>query len=409
MKSLYLILLVSTISLAQLGEDEKNFLKGNFENAENVYELNLENQNLTELPDAFDHYPELLILNLGKNKLKNLPPSLFHAKNLALLYIFENELIEIPEDISQLINLETLDVSQNKIKKISSAIGKLNLLNRLYIDQNQIENLPESVCKLTSLNTLDFSKNQLKSIPTCMNQLDSLQTLYLSENKFEHFPKSVFGLKNLTILGYNQDQNPEISQDINQLKSLEYLFINENYYHKNKSQINKWIPKGCKVNEFMIPPPMIDVPEIEPIDTESSENLPSSLEESLVFDNCFVSDEEMEEDGKFVLRHFIIELNNSNGFYVIETKIFDTKEKREEVKKGTSFALKVYMTYVNGTLEMDEKKVKFIPTDEKDKEFQKEFNINYNADKSKIESLTDRKNGKNWKKGTCHEVAVSAG
>ena len=73
-----------------------------------VYELNLSDTGLSEIPDCINEFSQLRILNLSTKLRKDVlnatkPP--------------ENEILKI-QNISNLKNLKTLNISCNKIKKI---------------------------------------------------------------------------------------------------------------------------------------------------------------------------------------------------------------------------------------------------------------------------------------------------
>ena len=95
-------------------------------NPEMVYELNLSNQNLTELPPEIGKLTNIMLLEIIDSKLTNLPPEIGKLSNLTYLNLYGNQLTELPQDISKLTNLIFLSLVGNQLtKKEQKKIKKL--------------------------------------------------------------------------------------------------------------------------------------------------------------------------------------------------------------------------------------------------------------------------------------------
>ena len=79
-----------------------------------LVQLDLSNNQLTELPDEIVMCPNLVELNLFKNQLKSLPKSMSSLKRLEILNVSQNKIDVFPQDV-------VLKDSQNyEIEKIGS-------------------------------------------------------------------------------------------------------------------------------------------------------------------------------------------------------------------------------------------------------------------------------------------------
>ncbi|MEM8615288.1 MAG: GTPase, partial [Cyanobacteria bacterium P01_H01_bin.105] len=88
--------------------------------AEGWTELNLSDQNLSDLPSEIGKLTQLEVLILGYgddyfssmgNRIKKLPPEIVHLIHLKKLYFIGNKLSTMPLEIVQLPQLQRLDLS----------------------------------------------------------------------------------------------------------------------------------------------------------------------------------------------------------------------------------------------------------------------------------------------------------
>src|SRR5438132_1136305 len=89
--------------------------------------------------------PDLDLENLN---LTAIPESLGQLKNLSYLSIFANQVTDIPQSIGQLINLHLLDLSANHLTAIPAALGQLAYLEVLDLRNNQLTTIPQSLAAL---------------------------------------------------------------------------------------------------------------------------------------------------------------------------------------------------------------------------------------------------------------------
>lgn len=114
----------------------------------NIEILNLENKQLTEIPDSIDKLTKLCDLILDDNKLTKLPESICNLVNLQELYLYNNQITCIPDSIDNLVNLLILDLGNNCLTSIPKSIGNLFNLRELYLHDNQLTHIPVEMLKI---------------------------------------------------------------------------------------------------------------------------------------------------------------------------------------------------------------------------------------------------------------------
>lgn len=125
--------------------------------------LNLEDNNLEDIPIQIDLLPVLEELHLAKNQIGK--KSVFSwlrstslRTSLTHLDLRENHLFFVPKTICRLKNLKTLLLDKNEFKRLPPAIGCLPKLKNLSISCNKLQWMPGSVRQLR-LQVLDVSNN----------------------------------------------------------------------------------------------------------------------------------------------------------------------------------------------------------------------------------------------------------
>lgn len=163
-------------------------------NPENVYRIDLSDQNLKISDTIWSKFTNLQYLSLKDDHLK-----------------------EIPEGIGYLKNLEVLDLSGNDFKVLPSSFSNLTNLQELYLNDDKYfkfsKNIP-ILSTLPNLRSLHIENDGLRSLPKDIVMLSHLESLYLNNNKFRQLPPELNGLKNLQYLDFHDNKLPLPAQDI---------------------------------------------------------------------------------------------------------------------------------------------------------------------------------------------------
>ena len=159
-----------------------------------VHYLNLERNQLTNIPKEIVQLTNLTYLNLGGNQLTNIPKEIVQLTNLTALYLHSNQLGSLPKEIGQLTNLTELHLHSNQLRSLPKEIGQLTNLTSLNLSDNQLTSLPKEIGQLTNLTSLNLSDNQLTSLPKEIGQLTNLTELGLDWNLLTNLPKKISNL-----------------------------------------------------------------------------------------------------------------------------------------------------------------------------------------------------------------------
>ncbi|CAG9531848.1 unnamed protein product [Cercopithifilaria johnstoni] len=180
--------------------------------------MNLEENQLHQLPNALQPLRTLEILNMNGNRLTILDNNTINDLKTVLteLLLAFNRLTEIPTQVlNGMSRLRHLDLSKNRIRCVQRlAFGKFDgtgtSLLKLNLAGNLIENIAESGAFLymSSLAYLDLSHNRISYLnDNAFERLEGLETLFLQSNQLNQFPITALG--NMKRLHYLLlDDNP---------------------------------------------------------------------------------------------------------------------------------------------------------------------------------------------------------
>ncbi len=161
-------------------EDSVELQVGDFQGLFDLYHLDLDHNDLTELPESvFDNLHSLEHLSLSNNDLTELPEGVFDdLHSLEHLSLSNNDLTELPKGVfDSLDSLEHLSLSDNDLTELPEGVfDSLHSLEDLYLNRNDLTELPEGVFdSLHSLERLSLSSNLLTELPEGL--FDNLHSL----------------------------------------------------------------------------------------------------------------------------------------------------------------------------------------------------------------------------------------
>ncbi|KAK8329604.1 hypothetical protein V6Z12_A11G333600 [Gossypium hirsutum] len=174
------------------------------------------------IPDCWNHWQGLDLLNLGSNNLTGkISPSLWHL-NLTMLNLRNNRMFgELPSTLQNSLHLVMLDLSENHFSgSIPAWIGdKLSNLAILSLRSNNFDgHIPHKICDLQFLQNLDLAHNNISGvIPKCFNNLSAMATTNKTNNFDEY--GSTLGLVTSMDLSANS-LTGEIPKEIGSLVGL---------------------------------------------------------------------------------------------------------------------------------------------------------------------------------------------
>jgi hypothetical protein len=145
--------------------------------------LDLTDNNLSSLPDAFEQFKKLKRLFLSNNQFNHVPKVLAKLPNLSMIGMRNNK-IKIFEENSLPLSTRWLILTDNELEFLPESIGDLKLLQKFMLSGNKLNFLPNSINKCTNLELLRIAANNLTSFPSCLLSLPKLSWLAYGGNPF---------------------------------------------------------------------------------------------------------------------------------------------------------------------------------------------------------------------------------
>jgi len=132
---------------------------GSVGHMQQLEELRLFNNNLTEMPDFGDGLPNLRILELNKNRISSLTLSdLKGVENLEKLVLNNNEITSIPSGLN-CPKLEHMLLASNLLTTVPPDFPLMPSLKVIFLNTNQLTSLPETFMQNKKLERVNFSMN----------------------------------------------------------------------------------------------------------------------------------------------------------------------------------------------------------------------------------------------------------
>ena len=157
---------------------------------------------LTEFPMAILELADSLeILDLSNNHLSHLPEAFGQLQKLKVVFFTNNEFEEFPAVLSACPALSMVSFKGNKLKTIGEQVLS-PILRWLILTDNQIETLPRDIGTLSKLQKFMLAGNQLQSLPDELANCQNLELIRLAANRLPKLPDCLFKLPRLTWLAY---------------------------------------------------------------------------------------------------------------------------------------------------------------------------------------------------------------
>ena len=228
---------LSTLRYLSLHENDLAALPGDaFADLSSLESLGLGSNDLTTLPDGiFTGLTSVRQLHLHGNRLNALPDgALAGLSNLVSLWMGGNELTHLAQGIfAGLSNLETLLIQSNKLTTLPEDVfAGLTALERIWLGANELTELPEDIFDgLSNLDNLALGPNPLRSLPErIFEDLPKLGFLDLANTELAALPREIFAgspaLRGLWLFGNELTELPAgIFSGLSGLRNLE---LNDN-------------------------------------------------------------------------------------------------------------------------------------------------------------------------------------
>lgn len=137
-------------------------------------------------------------LDWSRKYIVTLPPTIFtsdYASKLIKLNLDTNQLEQLPVEFGKLNHLTHLDLSSNRFSTFPLAILDLERLQCLKMERNSLIALPQ-LSPLKNLTFVSFFGNRIETIPNdCFNEMTALKHVDLALNYIPEMPDSLNHLR----------------------------------------------------------------------------------------------------------------------------------------------------------------------------------------------------------------------
>mmetsp|Transcript_25016 Transcript_25016/g.63124 ORF Transcript_25016/g.63124 Transcript_25016/m.63124 type:complete len:502 (-) Transcript_25016:54-1559(-) len=219
--------------------------------AHKIQHLNMAAHSLKHVPLELTMAPPLITLHLGFNHLTTINPRLFAMAFLAELNLDSNEIRELPSSIGKCVSLRVLTAKNNKIELLPATFSMLTALEELSLAHNELKALPICWGNLKSLKSLWLTCNLIEDIPVDrtvplpdydpvtgerkavyspgMGALRSLEHLWMDSNRIEEIPRDFGGCSSLVYANFRRNQIARLEPgSFSGLESLQHLVLTHN-------------------------------------------------------------------------------------------------------------------------------------------------------------------------------------
>lgn len=215
----------------------------------NLEKLEINDNNLTQLPSEFCQMTRLVYLSVAKNKLESFPEEIFLLRSLKILDAHSNNLRRLPVGLKN-IELTKLNVSSNLLTSIVQDLNDptdcfipqdCNLAQSLLFFNGADNNFTDAFWKVinnfTNLKILNVSYNNFMTLGE--SNLENLTELYLSGNNWTTLPGEPFlKLKSLKVLMLNGNNLLSLPAELSLLRQLSVLDVGSNQLKYNISNFH---------------------------------------------------------------------------------------------------------------------------------------------------------------------------
>ncbi|KAF8656879.1 hypothetical protein AX16_002425 [Volvariella volvacea WC 439] len=185
-------------------------------------ELDLYDNKIKHVGEAFDKLADLTSLDLSFNLLRSIPECLEKLQQLEMVYFVQNKITKI-SGLHASVSLRSLELGGNRLRTIEGLDALVNL-EELWLGKNKISKL-EGLDNLQKLKILSIQSNRITKMEG-LDKVVGLEQLYLSHNGI----KQIEGLENninLTTLDVGANFVAAI-ENVGHLTMLEELWLNGN-------------------------------------------------------------------------------------------------------------------------------------------------------------------------------------
>ncbi|MBK7476700.1 MAG: leucine-rich repeat protein [Haliscomenobacter sp.] len=194
----------------------------------NLEVLDLENNQIEQVPEAVALLTGLRILRLSGNPLREVPAALERLPLLEEIYLSRCEFRTLPGVLSNCRALKKLDLSGNRIKTCALEKAQWGKLESLNLEKNALSAFPSGLENAPCLRTLDLAHNRIAEISASSRLPIGLESLDLRRNRIAGIPGHWGALTQLRHLDLSQNRLEALPEAVRQLRQLRQLKLDDN-------------------------------------------------------------------------------------------------------------------------------------------------------------------------------------
>lgn len=212
-----------------------------------VTQLNLENNNLSTLPDALATLPNLDTLNIRGNPIRTLSTAVTFSLSRSVKYlsISLNMFSSWPRELQYFRLLASLAIDGFQLQRLplNAFTGFESTLTDLEISHSRLDRIPSVVCHLQTLGHLSYTSNPETKSPIfepCSRNITSVYFLNIKNNNLTHFPDILNTFVSLDYLDVSENQIRTIDTSlVSYGNTITHLNLSSNYLNRVPSAITR--------------------------------------------------------------------------------------------------------------------------------------------------------------------------
>lgn len=206
-----------------------------------VEELVLVKNQLTEVPEYITKYKELVILNLASNNLIKIHPAICELNHLRELDLTSNFLDALPAELGSLKDIRKLFLNFNRLSSLPD-MSQCAHLREIYAKGNKIATIAGALKNYPSLVLADLSDNQLTDASIAgVYECQYLEELDLSNNLLTDFTPQKDQLPELSILRLTNNEIDQLSNGVQNMTNIQEIYIQNNGKTVISEAVQEWI------------------------------------------------------------------------------------------------------------------------------------------------------------------------
>ncbi|AZQ61906.1 T9SS type A sorting domain-containing protein [Flammeovirga pectinis] len=172
------------------------------------------------------NFSRVTAINIENQNIENIPSDIGQLEYLDSLLLKDNNINTIPSDIGRNTRISTIDFSNNEISSLPNEVNQLINLKKVALQNNTIEALPNGIQNWTNIDTLIINDNKL-----------SFEDITLTPNTIDHYiysPQDSIG--NSRQIFSNRDQLLSIDTNVdNGIQNMTFEWFKNNTIIPNET------------------------------------------------------------------------------------------------------------------------------------------------------------------------------